>query len=65
MSTKKDFEELKKSAVKQGWRIESTKNGHLKWMSPTGELVISESTGSDYRGIKNHLSRLRRAGYKG
>jgi hypothetical protein len=53
-------------ARRQGWRVEQTgkSSRHLKWYSPDGKAVIvSSSTPSDHRAIKNHLALLRRAGF--
>jgi hypothetical protein len=64
MSTKKDFASLEKTAVAQGWKVLSTNGGHKKWLAPAGGIVISGSTESDPRGIKNHLSRMNKLGFK-
>ena len=58
----KDIRELKAHAESQGWVVTPTKNGHLKWVSPAGAVVISPSTPSDWRSMKNHVAYLRRAG---
>lgn len=66
MATKKDFKAIIKSAEAQGFRVELSNSGHLKWFSPNGrDVIVSGSTESDPRGIKNHLARLRKAGYNG
>lgn len=66
MSTKKDFQSIRKSAEKQGFQVKLTNSGHLKWYAPNGvDVIVSGSTESDPRGIKNHLARLRKAGYNG
>lgn len=59
----KEMKQLRKLAVEQGWRVEYTKGGHLKWFPPVGtEFVVSSSTPSDYRAIKNLRAMLRRHG---
>lgn len=58
-----DFRELAQEARAQGWRVEETR-GHLKWLGPNGGVVISSSTPSDRRAIKNHVALLRRWGFK-
>jgi hypothetical protein len=55
---------LEKTAVAQGWKVISTNGGHKKWLAPTGGIVISGSTESDPRGLKNHLARMRKLGFK-
>jgi len=64
MASKKDFEQLRKAAEKQGWTVSLTKGGHRKWKSPAGELVFSAQTPSDYRAIKNIIRELVKRGYK-
>lgn len=57
------FRELAKRAVEQGWRVEPTNGKHLRWLSPSGGIVISSSTPSDHRALRNHLSIMRRYGF--
>jgi hypothetical protein len=66
-NVKKDLTALRKAATKAGWRIEPTagKKGHEWWISPSGERILTGTTLSDHNGLKNHLSRLRRAGWTG
>jgi hypothetical protein len=50
-------------ATKAGWQIKPGNGGHLKWFAPDGlTIVVSPSTPSDWRSMKNHVARLRRAG---
>lgn len=51
------------AALEQGWVIESTAGGHLKWTPPNGKFpVFTPATSSDWRGRKNALSDLRKRG---
>jgi predicted RNA binding protein YcfA (HicA-like mRNA interferase family) len=45
----------------EGWTIEATGGGHVKWRHPSGALVYSAATPSDRRAWNNHLSQMRRA----
>jgi hypothetical protein len=64
MATKKDLKSIEKTAVAQGWKVATTNGGHKKWFAPGGGIVISGSTESDPRGLKNHLSRIRKLGFR-
>ncbi len=43
-----------------GWTVTPTCNGHLCWRHPSGGLVYSASTPSDWRAGLNLRSELRR-----
>jgi hypothetical protein len=58
----KDIKQLASKAKKQGWVVETTGGGHLRWTSPEGKSVISGNTVSDYRAVRNISKRLERAG---
>lgn len=63
---KKEWKELRRMAERQGWRVERTNSDHFKWFSPNGEdIIVSGLTVSDHRGIKNHITLMRRAGFNG
>jgi hypothetical protein len=59
---RKTMKALRRLAEAQGWVVDPTKNGHLMWKSPAGQIVTSGSTESDWRAHRNHLARLRRCG---
>jgi len=59
-----DVAELVRKAEQQGWAVQQTRNNHLKWIAPVGKIVVSGSTMSDRRAIKNHLANLRRFGFR-
>ena len=59
---KKELKELRRAAEEQGWVVAPTRKSHLAWRSPSGYLVISSSTPSDRRAIKNLRAFLTRQG---
>lgn len=65
MSTRSDMDALVKDAEAQGWRVETTSKGWLKWIppDPDAEIIIGthEPAGRDFN---HHLSRMKRMGYK-
>jgi predicted RNA binding protein YcfA (HicA-like mRNA interferase family) len=64
-SVKKELKEIVKSAENQGWRVERTKKGHLKFLAPDHEnIVVAAGTPSDHRALTNLVSRLRRFGFE-
>lgn len=60
----KELRTLAKLAEQQGWEITKTSGGHFRWRGPDGALVISGSTLSDHRAVKNMQARLRRGGLR-
>ena len=59
---KKELKRLRRMAERAGWNVDRTKKNHLRWRSPTGEMVITSSTPSDSRAIHSIKRDLRRAG---
>lgn len=52
---------LCKDMKKRGWSREITGKGHLKFIfNKTKEFVIHPSTASDFRAVKNLMSRVKR-----
>lgn len=51
-------------AVRQGWSIESSRRASLIWITPDGVRLRTTRTPSDWRGIKNFVSLLRRHGLR-
>jgi len=49
-------------AMERGWEVSLTNGGHLKFVSPTGAVLFTSSTASDWRTWKNFRSQLRRHG---
>jgi hypothetical protein len=63
MASKKDLAVLIKIAIEAGWRVERTKSGHYKWLSPNSiDFFYSSSTPSDNRALENLKQDLRRRG---
>lgn len=57
-----DQKDLLKSAAAEGWAVERTRNGHLKFTHPRAERpVFAPATPSDYRSAANTRAALRRA----
>jgi len=62
---KKQMKNLVKQAESQGWRVEPTRNGHVRFLAPNGTgIVIFASTPSDHRAFKNGLSEMKRQGFQ-
>ena len=60
----KDLRKIVKALQKQGFEIEISKRGHVL-VYLDGRLVVTFSgTASDWRSMKNGLSRARKAGFK-
>ena len=49
-------------ARRTGWRLERTRNMHLRWVSPDGEIVIGAGTSGYPRTRANFIAELKRAG---
>lgn len=60
----KDLRTLAQHAGQQGWQVHRTSGGHLKWVSPTGDVVVSASTPSERRGMRNLKALLRARGFQ-
>lgn len=63
MSSRKEIQQLRKKAEKQGWIVALTHGGHYKWVSPIGEFFFSSSSPSDPRTINNTRQELLRRGF--
>jgi predicted RNA binding protein YcfA (HicA-like mRNA interferase family) len=60
-----EIRELVRRAHKQGWSVERTRNGHLRFRPPTGKgQAIVGTTPSDHRTIRNIRAHLRRLGLR-
>ena len=60
----KEVWELIKAAKRQGWRVKKTKKGYLLF-DPSGRYqVLVHTTHSDWRALRNSLSRMRQYGFK-
>lgn len=60
------FKDIMRLATGQGWRVEKTQSSHWKFIPPdaTKKIVVTGSTPSDHRSIKNFLADLKRQGFK-
>ena len=60
----KGVERLVMLALAQGWRVERTGTGHLRFVPPDKDnpAVIVPFTPSDHRSLLNSTSQLRRSG---
>lgn len=58
----RDLRDLAKAAVQAGWTLFKTGGDHIKWRSPSGAIVFSASTPSDFRVARNVRTELRKRG---
>lgn len=58
------FRDLARAAREADWTIHLTGGGHLAWCPPSGPVVFTPSTPSEWRGIRNARARLTRAGLR-
>jgi hypothetical protein len=58
---KKSEREIRELAAKYGFEVLRTKNNHFKLVRPGCVTVISSSTASDWRTLKNLEGQLRRS----
>ena len=56
----KDYSKLARTYRRRGWSVSYTKNSHLRWRGPQGQVVISASTPSDRRSRWHLVARLKR-----
>jgi hypothetical protein len=61
-----DLRDLEKAAKKQGWAVDRTTKGHVRFTpkDPTVSPAIFSGTPSDWRAIHNFLADLKRKGFK-
>lgn len=60
----KDFQDVKKAATAQGWRVERTTGNNYMFYSPDGKTSVT--AGGNYKGphaLKNMVAHLRRGGF--
>ena len=55
---------LLKQAERQGWRVSPTRSGHIKFVPPDPSIpaLVTGSTPSDRRSLRNLQADLRRRG---
>lgn len=60
---KPEWRETARKALEQGWVIDFTSGGHLRWTPPDGKRpVVSANTPGDHRSVRNTISELVRSG---
>lgn len=62
MANKNEIRNIIRLAESQGWIINKTKGGHLRWTAPAGGFVFTASTPSDNRATQNMIRDLRKYG---
>lgn len=60
MKVPREMRHLIQECRDNGWTVEKTRNGHIRFVSPAGEVVMCAGTPSDGRARKNHLAHLKR-----
>jgi hypothetical protein len=60
-----DLRDVEKAAKQQGWRVDRTTKGHVKFTpsDPTVPPEVFSGTPSDWRAIHNLLAALKRKGF--
>lgn len=59
---KREVTRLLAQCREAGCTVRQTKSGHWQVLVPGGPIVVTGSTPSDHRAIKNFCAALRRAG---
>jgi hypothetical protein len=60
----KDYRSLFRLAEAQGWEHTRTGKDHHKFVSPSGEIVVTSGTPSDRRALDNFRAQLKRHGLR-
>lgn len=61
----KDTKKLLKAVEAQGFTYRKTAKGHYQIRDAGGQVVcVVAGTGSDWRGLRNAVAALKRAGFK-
>jgi hypothetical protein len=55
---------LERLAREQGWLVDRTAKNHVRFRSPSGCVVVTSGTPSDWRALLNFKSVLRRCGFR-
>jgi hypothetical protein len=63
MARMTDMRALREALAAQGFTVERARNGHYRVIAPTGAKCQIAATPSDWRGIRNTVSRLKRLGF--
>jgi hypothetical protein len=63
--SRKDGKKLRRELARQGWRVENTRNGHVRAFAPDLKTVVHfGKTESDWRAMANTISKLRQHGFE-
>lgn len=63
MTARREARQLARKAEKQGWIVELSRGGHLKYKAPDGTIHFFSSTPSDTRAMKNQISVMSKHGF--
>jgi predicted RNA binding protein YcfA (HicA-like mRNA interferase family) len=63
MTTRKEAKQLAEKAIAQGWAVDYTKGGHLRYKAPNGQIMFFSSTPSEPRALKNQTSLMVKNGF--
>jgi predicted RNA binding protein YcfA (HicA-like mRNA interferase family) len=63
MTSRKEARQLAKKAKEQGWIVDYSNGGHLRYKSPDGKTLFFSSTPSDTRALKNQISVMSKHGF--
>jgi predicted RNA binding protein YcfA (HicA-like mRNA interferase family) len=61
-----DMKDIRRALIEQGWRVEKTNGQHIRCVPPDKNkpIVVTGSTPSDIRAIRNFISDLRHSGFR-
>jgi len=59
------MDKVVEAAKAQGWRVEKSRGGHWRLLSPDGEgIVYAAATPGSARSVQKTISHLRRFGFR-
>lgn len=64
MAARKDFQRVIREAQRQGWSVERTNGGHVRFRNPAGQSYFTGSSPSDFRAVRKLVADLRKMGYR-
>jgi predicted RNA binding protein YcfA (HicA-like mRNA interferase family) len=63
MTARREARQLAKRAEQQGWTVDLSNGGHLRFKAPDGKILFFSSTPSDSRSMKNQISVMKKHGF--
>jgi hypothetical protein len=60
LGVSKDLKPLLRRCRREGWTVEPTGGGHLRWQPPSGQYIVTSLTGSR-QGVRNAKRDITRA----